>query len=45
MKHVDLIADGSWLSHRSPGGWACILRYQRFERILTGGSPVTTNDL
>ena len=44
MKHVDLIADGSCLSHRGPGGWACILRYQGFERVLTGGSPVTTNN-
>jgi ribonuclease HI len=44
MKHVDLIADGSCLSHRGPGGWACILRYKGHERILTGGALVTTNN-
>jgi len=43
-KHVDLIADGSCLSPRGPGGWACILCYKGFERVLTGGSPITTNN-
>lgn len=44
MKHVDLIADGSCLSAHGPGGWACILRYKGAERVLTGGSPLTTNN-
>jgi ribonuclease HI len=44
MKHVDLIADGSCLSHHGPGGWACILRYKSVERVLTGGAPLTTNN-
>jgi ribonuclease HI len=44
MKHIDLIADGSCLSHRGPGGRECVLRYRGFERVLTGGSPVTTNN-
>jgi ribonuclease HI len=44
MKHVDLIADGSCLSNHGPGGWACILQYKTAERVLTGGSPVATNN-
>lgn len=45
MKHVNLIADGSCLSRPTgPGGWACILRYRNPERVLTGGTPVTTSN-
>lgn len=44
MKHVDLIADGSCLSGRGPGGWACILRYKQYEHVLSGGAPVTTSN-
>jgi ribonuclease HI len=45
MKHVELIADGSCLSRPTgPGGWACILRYKNTERVLTGGTPVTTSN-
>ena len=44
MKRVDLIADGSCLAHRGPGGWACLLIYNGRERVLTGGSHRTTNN-
>jgi ribonuclease HI len=44
MKHIELIADGSCLRSPGPGGWACILRYQGIERILSGGSPITTSN-
>ena len=44
MKRVELIADGSCLSNPGPGGWACILRYGKRERVLQGAAPVTTNN-
>lgn len=45
MKKVTLITDGSCKGNPGPGGWACILRYGRHKRELSGGSdaPTTNN--
>jgi len=32
------------LGNPGPGGWACILRYRKHERILRGLEPHTTNN-
>ena len=44
MKEVTLFTDGSCLGNPGPGGWACILRYRKHERILRGAEPHTTNN-
>ncbi len=44
MKKVTIYTDGSCQGNPGPGGWAAILRYGKEERILSGGSPSTTNN-
>jgi ribonuclease HI len=44
MKQVQVITDGSCLGNPGPGGWACILRYGKHEREMSGGEPATTNN-
>jgi ribonuclease HI len=44
MKEVTLFTDGSCLGNPGPGGWACVLRYGRHERILRGVALRTTNN-
>jgi ribonuclease HI len=44
LKEVTLFTDGSCLGNPGPGGWACILRYRKHERILRGLEPHTTNN-
>jgi ribonuclease HI len=44
LKEVTLFTDGSCLGNPGPGGWACILRYGKHERILRGAEPHTTNN-
>ena len=41
---VEIIIDGSCLGNPGPGGWACILRYGEYERVLQGGVPDATNN-
>ncbi len=44
MKKVTIYTDGSCRGNPGPGGWAAILRYKKRERVLSGGSPDTTNN-
>ncbi len=44
MKQVHLITDGACIGNPGPGGWACILRYEKHQRKLSGGEPQTTNN-
>ncbi|MCY3488643.1 MAG: ribonuclease HI [Bacteroidetes bacterium] len=44
MKKVTIYTDGSCQGNPGPGGWAAILRYGKKERVLSGGSPDTTNN-
>ena len=44
MKEVTLFTDGSCLGNPGPGGWACIVRYGKHERILRGVALRTTNN-
>lgn len=44
VKEVTLFTDGSCLGNPGPGGWACILRYGKHERILRGVALRTTNN-
>lgn len=44
MRTVTIYTDGSCEGNPGRGGWAAILRYNKHERVLTGGSPQTTNN-
>jgi ribonuclease HI len=44
MKQVQLITDGACIGNPGPGGWACILRYNKHKRELFGSAPHTTNN-
>jgi ribonuclease HI len=41
---VHLTTDGSCIGNPGPGGWACIVRSDGFERELIGRDPHTTNN-
>jgi ribonuclease HI len=44
VKKVELITDGACLGNPGPGGWACVLRYNKHTRELYGCEPQTTNN-
>jgi ribonuclease HI len=44
VQKVQLTTDGSCIHNPGPGGWACILRWEGFERELIGRDPHTTNN-
>lgn len=41
---VEAFTDGACLGNPGPGGWAALLRYGGHERLVSGGSPDTTNN-
>lgn len=44
MKEVNIYTDGSCEDNPGRGGWAAILQYDKKEKIVSGGSPETTNN-
>ncbi len=44
MKEVSLYTDGACRGNPGRGGWGAILVYGKFERELSGGEPLTTNN-
>ena len=44
MKSVTLTTDGACIGNPGPGGWACILRFDRFWGEMYGSEPHTTNN-
>ena len=44
MKKVEIFTDGSCSGNPGPGGWGAILRYNGFEKRLSGGDKETTNN-
>ncbi|AWH90534.1 ribonuclease HI [Buchnera aphidicola (Melanaphis sacchari)] len=44
LKLIKIFTDGSCLGNPGPGGYATILRYKSFEKILTSGFFLTTNN-
>lgn len=44
MKEVSLYTDGACRGNPGRGGWGAILVYGRFEREMSGGEPLTTNN-
>ena len=44
MKEIEIFTDGACLGNPGPGGWGAILRYNGFEKEISGGSKDTTNN-
>ena len=44
MKKVELYTDGACRGNPGRGGWGAILVYGKYERELSGGDPMTTNN-
>ena len=44
MKHVEIYTDGACRGNPGKGGWGAILKYGQFEREISGGEAMTTNN-
>ncbi|MBP9706961.1 MAG: ribonuclease HI [Oligoflexales bacterium] len=44
QQFVQLVSDGSCLGNPGRGGWACLLKSQGQEKMLSGGEQDTTNN-
>ncbi len=44
LTEVELWADGACSGNPGPGGWAALLRRGQHERVLAGGTELTTNN-
>lgn len=44
MKKVQIFTDGACSGNPGPGGWGAILRYNEYEREISGGEAHTTNN-
>ena len=44
MKDIQLFTDGACSGNPGPGGWCAILRYGKYEKVLSGSEAETTNN-
>lgn len=44
MKDVFVYTDGACRGNPGPGGWGAVLVWGKYERELSGGEPMTTNN-
>lgn len=44
MKDISLYTDGACRTNPGRGGWGAILVYGKYEKEMSGGEPVTTNN-
>ena len=44
MKEVTIYTDGACSGNPGPGGWGCILMYQKHRKECSGGAENTTNN-
>lgn len=44
MKCIELFTDGACSGNPGPGGWGVVLRYNGYEKELSGGEKETTNN-
>ncbi len=45
LKKVQIWTDGACSYNPGPGGWAAILNYMGFEKVISGGLAETTNNV
>lgn len=43
-KYIELFTDGACSGNPGPGGWGVVLRYGMYEKELSGGEALTTNN-
>jgi ribonuclease HI len=43
LPEVIAYCDGACLGNPGPGGWGAVLQHEQFEREISGGEPLTTN--
>lgn len=43
-KYIELFTDGACSGNPGPGGWGVVLRYGLYEKELSGGEALTTNN-
>ncbi|WP_225639677.1 ribonuclease HI [Candidatus Profftia sp. (ex Adelges kitamiensis)] len=44
LKEVDIFTDGSCLGNPGPGGYGAILHYEQYEKTISAGYYITTNN-
>lgn len=44
LKHVKIYTDGACSGNPGPGGWAAILLYMSFKKVVCGSESMTTNN-
>ena len=44
MKDIQLFTDGACSGNPGPGGWCAILRYGKYEKVISGSDAETTNN-
>jgi len=44
MQHIEIFTDGACSYNPGPGGWGAILKYNDFEKEISGGDISTTNN-
>lgn len=44
MKHVTIYTDGACRGNPGRGGWGAVLVYGAYEKEMSGGDPMTTNN-
>lgn len=44
MKNINIFTDGACQGNPGPGGWGAILRYNSYEKEISGGEKNTTNN-
>jgi len=44
MKTIEIFTDGACSGNPGPGGWAALLRFGEYEKMLSGGAAHTTNN-
>lgn len=45
LKKVQIFTDGACKGNPGPGGWGAILRFEKHQKEIRGGSPETTNNI
>ena len=43
-KYVEIYSDGACSGNPGPGGYGSIVVYKKYEKVISGGEPVTTNN-
>jgi ribonuclease HI len=44
LPQVEIYTDGACSGNPGPGGWAALLRYGSYEKMISGAEPQTTNN-